>query len=436
MSNKLTGFESGLQKALENHQVPYNPESWDSLNSKLNSGSSKSDSASLVAAAMTLLVIAGSSFWYFFASDAAISAHRATLSELVVQKDSFASIRMKAIEAREWHEMFDESAIDARNETSSSASENRDGEANNTSATIGRQDSNQNRNIVISRNNQVASSTEVTNDPVMNIAELPASGGYPAVLISVSAREACAGTSVDFNISAELVNASYLWNFGDGSFSNKPNPVHTYNKPGTYDITLSVTSKDDGFIRTTTIDNMIVVNPSPEASFTWGFVELDGDNPVVKLSNESQRADKCEWVITESNYRTEINPVYTFDENGLNIIELVVSNEFGCQDKKVKALAVNEDYSLQAAESFSPNGDGNYDTFMPRGLMDGRMMFEMIIYENDEQVFRTTSPKKAWDGTLPNGTVAQVGNSFNWVVIVYQKNGDQKFYSGDLSVTP
>ena len=159
MSNKLTGFESGLQKALENHQVPYNPESWDSLNSKLNSGSSKSDSASLVAAAMTLLVIAGSSFWYFFASDAAISAHRATLSELVVQKDSFASIRMKAIEAREWHEMIDESAIDARNETSSSASENRDGEANNTSATIGRQDSNQNRNIVISRNNQVASST-------------------------------------------------------------------------------------------------------------------------------------------------------------------------------------------------------------------------------------------------------------------------------------
>ncbi|MBI1268451.1 MAG: PKD domain-containing protein [Cryomorphaceae bacterium] len=436
MSNKLTGFESGLKKALENHEVPYNPESWDSLNSKLNSGSSKSDSSSLVAAAMTLLVIAGSSFWYFFASDAATSAHRATLSELVVYKDSFASIRMKAMEAREWHEMIDESAIEERNVSSASGSENNDSAVSSASSTVVRQDSNQNRNSIAPRNNQVATATEVSTDPVMNIAELPASGGYPAIPISVSAREACAGTSVDFSISSELVNASYLWNFGDGSFSNKPNPVHTYIKPGTYDITLSVTSKDDGFIRTTTIDNMIVVNPSPEASFTWEFVELDGDNPVVKLSNESQRAEKCEWVITESNYRTEINPVHTFNENGLNIIELVVSNEFGCQDKKVKALAVNEDYSLQANETFSPNGDGNYDNFMPRGLMDGRMMFEMIIYQNDEQVFRTTSPKKAWDGTLPNGTVAQIGNSFNWVVIVYQKNGDQKFYSGDLSVTP
>lgn len=439
MSNKLTGFESGLQKALENHQVPYNPESWNSLNSKLNSGSSKSDSASWVAAAMTLLVIAGSSFWYFFASDAATSAHRATLSELVVHKDSFAAIRMKAIEAREWHEIVDETAFVQLHEANASASENRDGGNLTTAITTTsseRQVANQNNVTNSSRNIQQISSSEVSEKPEMETAELPASGGYPAIPISVSAREACAGTSVDFNISSELVNASYLWNFGDGSFSNKPNPAHTYNKPGVYDITLSVTSKDDGFIRTTTIDNMIVVNPTPEASFTWEFVELDGDNPVVKLSNDSQKADKCEWVITETNYKTEINPVHTFDENGLNIIELVVSNEFGCQDKKVKALAVNEDYSLQAAESFSPNGDGNFDTFMPRGLMDGRMMFEMIVYQNDEQIFRSTSPKKAWDGSLPNGAMAQVGSSFNWVVIVYQKNGDQKFYSGDLTVTP
>lgn len=433
MSNKLTEFESGLKNAFDNYQVPYNPDSWDSLNSKLMSDSAKGDGASWVAAAMTLLVIAGSSFWYFFASDAATSAQRASLTELVVNKDSFAAIRMKAVEAHEWHQ----GSADPKNMihseivgNSNHSSENRSSAISSIASDSSNRRSSSTADALVSQN-----TTTVSLKPAA-VAELPANGGYPAIPIGVSTQETCAGTSVDFNISSELVNASYLWNFGDGNFSNKPNPSHTYTKPGTYDITLSVTSKDDGYIRTTTIDNMIVVNPNPEASFSWEFVELNGDNPVVKLSNQSQRADKCEWVISESNRRTEINPIHTFDESGLNIIELVVSNEFGCQDKKVKALAVNEDYSMMAAETFSPNGDGSFDTFMPRGLMDGRMMFEMIVFKNNEQVFRTTSAKKAWDGSLPNGSIAAAGSTFNWVVIVYQKNGDQKFYSGDLTVTP
>ncbi len=35
---------------------------------------------------------------------------------------------------------------------------------------------------------------------------------------------------------------SYLWDFGDGTFSALPGPLqHTYNLPGTYIVTLTVT---------------------------------------------------------------------------------------------------------------------------------------------------------------------------------------------------
>jgi PKD repeat protein len=38
---------------------------------------------------------------------------------------------------------------------------------------------------------------------------------------------------------------SRLWDFGDGGTSTEANPSHTYNDPGTYSVSLTVTT-DDG----------------------------------------------------------------------------------------------------------------------------------------------------------------------------------------------
>ena len=37
---------------------------------------------------------------------------------------------------------------------------------------------------------------------------------------------------------------SYEWDFGDGETSNERNPVHVYDKPGTYKVKLTITSED------------------------------------------------------------------------------------------------------------------------------------------------------------------------------------------------
>lgn len=124
-----------------------------------------------------------------------------------------------------------------------------------------------------------------------HVVEIPAIDGMPAIPISISTREACEGTAVRFSIETEIIDGNYLWNFGDGSFSNNPNPEHTYHKAGHYDVTLSVTSNKDGVIRTKTMDQLILVNPNPEAEFVWEFTGVENGAPVVRFDNKSRRAN-------------------------------------------------------------------------------------------------------------------------------------------------
>jgi PKD repeat protein len=61
--------------------------------------------------------------------------------------------------------------------------------------------------------------------------------------------------------------ASWLWDFGDGSSSADRNPVHSYDAPGEYQVTLMVTD-DDGATGETT-KPVTVTAPSPA-------IELEG----------------------------------------------------------------------------------------------------------------------------------------------------------------
>ena len=82
-----------------------------------------------------------------------------------------------------------------------------------------------------------------------------------------SVNRACEGVEVAFELSGVERQMNFLWNFGDGHFSSEPTPTHTFDEPGTYDVTLSVRPSGEGSINTRTIQNMITVLPKPEATF-------------------------------------------------------------------------------------------------------------------------------------------------------------------------
>jgi PKD repeat protein len=94
--------------------------------------------------------------------------------------------------------------------------------------------------------------------------------------------------SVEFTDSSENATA-WSWNFGDGQTSTVQNPIHKYNSPGTYTVSLNV-SNADGY-NISTKSNLITVN-STTPLVTDGLVvyydgSLSGNSLLADLSGNN-----------------------------------------------------------------------------------------------------------------------------------------------------
>jgi PKD repeat protein len=96
---------------------------------------------------------------------------------------------------------------------------------------------------------------------------------------------------------------SYLWNFGDGSTANEITAAHSYEYPGTYIVSLSVSDSKNSATDTAKVAiyaNSIIISefiPDPEGA--------DKENEWIELYNNSDRAaDLSGWQIANSSAKT------------------------------------------------------------------------------------------------------------------------------------
>src|SRR5450755_1596439 len=75
----------------------------------------------------------------------------------------------------------------------------------------------------------------------------------------------CNPSTVQFTQTATGAPTHFVWIFGNGSGSNKPNPVMTFNNPGTYNVKLIVIYGQT----TASVTKTVVVNPSITASIGY-----------------------------------------------------------------------------------------------------------------------------------------------------------------------
>ena len=274
----------------------------------------------------------------------------------------------------------------------------------------------------------VADAAGVDEDDMPSLDVLLASLPFTA-----SSSEACEGVEVSFELSGLDKSLSFLWNFGDGSFSNDPAPRHTFMTPGTYDITLSVRAPSDGVIRTRTIQNMITVLPKPQADFSWAFPEMVHSGKVrVKLQDQTPDATATQWVFEgESDNSHWIQ----LEVPGAYPVNLVASNKHGCLDDARHDIVVGDRHGLEALARFSPDGDGRYDTFLPPVLRETSDLWEMVISDaKGQEVYRTRNVNQPWDGMLPDGTVARNRSKFHWTVRCQAEDGTGKLFTDEVRV--
>ncbi|MCB0794000.1 MAG: PKD domain-containing protein [Flavobacteriales bacterium] len=240
--------------------------------------------------------------------------------------------------------------------------------------------------------------------------------------IQASALEGCPGTSIRFSVSNMPEEGIYLWNFGDGSFSNKPVPEHLFAKSGKFEVMLSVSSTDKGNIKNNPSSGHIVIHEAPDAKFHYSKQEFEGHIPSVHFENRSLGGVSYRWDFGDGNSSTIAHPDHVFRKQGTYTVKLSVMNEKGCVDKYEREIHIERDYTLGAPATFSPNGDGVEDTFMPQTLRDLGVKFDLVIHEEKtgRQVFRTSDASIPWTGRVMNGSQLCPSGEYVWMVEIHE----------------
>lgn len=232
--------------------------------------------------------------------------------------------------------------------------------------------------------------------------------------------------------------ATYFWQFGDGNTSRDKNPRHSYATPGTYDVTLTVKHNVTGKVVTSTMNELVTVKPGIKAEWSWKEGNPLIHDPSLQWAVESPDAVAWTWKFDNERETTERSPVHMFVEQGSHQVELVVENRFQCADTIRKPVVMQRDYDLFAAKSFSPNGDGVNDTWIPLALKlsEHRFVLNIVDAKTGAIVFTSTDPSKPWNGTH-KGTNAKAaaGEVYYWVAELEGYSGKMNEFAGMVTIT-
>ncbi len=436
-------FEQHVRKALDQFEVPYNSADWAQMERSLNAGTGGSARSrwSLAALLAGGLLIGGGAFWYFTESTEenksgialegtgatttpqAATPQAGTDAKQIAAEDEMPVAPKASTGAAEQPSPAESSDI-ASNPATAAASQtaSAEGTAKGASSSTKPVDAGQ-------RRAKAASQPPVTAAPPVT------SGEKEQRTFRASVSQACAGTSVDFKVEHMPEDGIYLWNFGDGSFSNKANPEHTFTKPGRYQVMLSMSSAGGGFIQNKPSSDVIVIHEAPKAAFNLVRQEYDGHLPSIHFENRSLGGVKYHWDFGDGQSSDIPHPDHIYKNQGTYQVELTVTNPIGCEDKVMKEVRIAKDYNLDAPFSFSPNGDGKEDTFMPAALQKLGVKFTLSVYDlNGNLMYETKDATLPWAGKPQNRGEYCASGEYVWVVDVRESLHLAETYTGKVKL--
>ena len=154
--------------------------------------------------------------------------------------------------------------------------------------------------------------------------------------------------------------------------------------------------------------------------------QINQTNPSVYLQNTAQGWTDLFWDLGDLGVRTEVSPSVTFPSilpDEFEVCQVVFAGPI-CSDTLCTTIEVAPGLTILVPNSFTPNGDGLNDQFVP--IVDGLDMdsYEFRVFNRwGEELFLSTVPGEGWDGNY-KGAPAQLG-VYVWQVIAQDSMGGE-----------
>ena len=274
-----------------------------------------------------------------------------------------------------------------------------------------------------------------TQDSTFNIIE-PDSIDY--ITFRATPQKGCAPLEVRFNATIDpaihLIQ-NYVWDFGNNLVPQDSFVAHSYyNESGFYNVSLTVTDYS-GCSNTHTINGFIEVYEDPEAHFDFTPENPEMLNPTVDFRDLSfSNIVDWEWYFDTLGNSNLQNPSFIFPEDsGTYPITLIVENENTCKDTLTKVVKVKSETAIFIPNSFTPNGDGINDVFMPKGFGVNLQNYSFLVFNRwGELIFQSNDIKNGWDGSfkgelLPSGV-------YVWRIDYQDLNGNNYRNKGQINI--
>ena len=145
---------------------------------------------------------------------------------------------------------------------------------------------------------------------------------------TADATEVCTGTSITFTDLSTGSPVSWSWSFPGGSpssYTGQNPPAITYNTPGTYDVTLTVS---DGTDNDTEVKTGYIVVKNVIADFSGSPTTVVVGNTVTFTDNSSCNPTSWSWSFpggTPSSYNGQTPPAIQYDTEGTYDVSLTVT---------------------------------------------------------------------------------------------------------------
>jgi len=219
--------------------------------------------------------------------------------------------------------------------------------------------------------------------------------------------------------------ASSIWYLGNGEVVNGDSLLYTYTFAGDYFTQLFVTS-NYGCIDS--IGKFYSIYNNPIASFEYKPFTISTLQPEINFITNTANYNSFLWDFGDSIYSFISSPIHEFEASGTYDVWLTVTDSNQCIDSVMHTIIMYYDFVLYMPNSFTPNNDGDNDSFGPKGLrMEKYESFEFLVFNRwGEIIFKTNDINDWWFGTdCQHGT-------YSWAIAIVDELGALRKEVGEV----